>query len=607
MKNKLKYLIMAFIMLFALTSCSGQIDVIPGDNNNNKPNTPGDPDNPNNPGDPDNPNTPDNPSDNSVKYSVTMNYTGEPYPGNISNIKAIFINKNTGATYQAKFESGAVASTTAPEGEYYVHLSSTPKGYSYDPNITTVSPESPASTIELMLNSKLRSTTGASLYDPTVINNISIQDPENKGITYCYEATFKEAGKSLYFSFNPTDYGVYEVESLVDMFNGSINPKAQSYSIGSPNSSFPEGDLVDDGGSQLKGGYTKNFKFQFKFTQGHVGGVAKFRIDIDVKDSSVKFPVTIPFKITYMDTYSENKTKIKRMFAEDLYAKRDELGNVIYKTDSVGNPIYRKDDNGNIITAIGKNGETIKLREFELNYVELNDSNTYLSSFTGSGWYNSWVDPGNTLGMNGDNESRVLNRRFVKNEDESYTADITGNYVLEPTVKANNFSGYTDFCEYDLFKKNGNYSFTIGNKNSPYVYYDELDGYYHFNDGVYNSVVTMSITRTNAILEAAFEGDDGASLGMTLSGLDGGETPILPHVNYHNYKRFILSEYVNACNDGVVFANYELSEFMIQLNMKQGFFWDGQGSLENIPVYSTDEAQWLFVCGFYKYGAFLSN
>lgn len=592
MKSKIKYLIMAFIMLFTLASCNGQTIVDPG----NDPNPPIDDDNNNKPND----------NQGNVDYSVTMNYTGVAFPGKLDDITAIFINKNTGATYESSFEKGAIAKTTAPEGEYYVHLSSAPKGYSYDPNITIVSPEAPNGTIELMLNVRLKTSSGEGtrLYNPIVINNISVSDPEKKGVVYCYQATFTAPDSPLYFSFAANDPGIYEVESHADMFDGTINPKVQPYYFGAAASSYEEGDMIDDGGVSLKGGFTKNFKYQIKLTQSNVGGVAKFRMELDVKNSSATFPVVIPFTITYTDIYNGDKKLRERMYAEDLYAKRDDLGNIVYKTDSVGNPIYRTDKDGNILTATGKNGETIKLREFELNYVELTDSNQYIASFDNAGSYNKWIDPNNVFNLNGDNVSTVLARRYSKTVNGEYIEDINGKYVLEPTVKPNNFSQKTNFVDYELFQvQGGGYSFVMGSKDKPYVYYDDLDGYYHFNDGTYDSVVTFAISETITLVDSAFN-SEGFSINIANLDTAASDSPILPHINYKNYKRFIDGEYVNATmGSGYVFANYELVQFILELNKKMAFFYDGHGTLDGQGVYASDEGQWLFVCGFFKKGS----
>lgn len=599
MKSKIKYLIMALIMIFALASCDGETIVDPGTN------IPSDKPKDDNPGD-----NIDNPADDqgNVEYSVTLMYTGVPFPGKIDGIKAIFINKYTGATYESDFESGAISKTKAPEGEYYVHLSKSPTNFSYDPNVTIVSPEAPNGEIELMQNVRLKSSTGGALYDPTVINNITVRDPEKKGVIYCYQATFTSAGQSIYYSFAANDYGIYEVESHADMFDGSVNPKAQAYAIGSPNSSYEEGGLIDEGGSALKGGYTKNFKFQIKLTQGHIGGVAKFRMDLDVKDSSVTFPITIPFTITYVDIYNEDKQLRERMFAEDLYAKRDSKGNIVYKTDSAGQPIYRTDKNGNILTATGENGREIRLREFELNYVELNESNQYIQPFENAGSYNKWIDPTNVFKLNGNNVTTVLAKRYSKTVNGEYVEDINGNYVLEPTVKPNNYSEKTNFCDFELFKVPGGFSFTMGSISEPYVYYDELDGYYHFKYASYDSVVTFAISETISLIAPSGSDDSGFSINISQLDSAATDTPILPHINYHNYKRFISGEYVGATmGTGYVFANYELVQFALQLNKRQGFFYDGIGALDSQGVSATEEGQWLYLCGFFKQGGWLNQ
>lgn len=205
-----------------------------------------------------------------LTFSATLNLNGNPFYLTDPEIEAIWQNNTT--TVQAPFNDDSVATTQGLDGEYYVHLTKSPKNYTYDPNSTIVTTNNPNCSIELMRLAKPSGGSGKDLFDK--IYNISDIKPNAVGKSYAFEATINSANDVVYYQFVPKVAGSYTIESMVDMFDNKVNPKVLTFYTGSSTTAQFDQE-VNSGGAYLDGGYTRNFKFQVDFTDRALGGVAK--------------------------------------------------------------------------------------------------------------------------------------------------------------------------------------------------------------------------------------------------------------------------------------------------------------------------------------------
>lgn len=511
-------------------------------------------------------------NDEEVEFVITLLLRGEPYfdpdYSEENAIEVIFTNSST--EKRVKLDENGVAKTTGLVGEFNVHLSKTPNGYTYDPNGTIVSNDNPIGSIELLRIIKLSDKNNSSIYNPIEIENITISDPDKKNISYCYIATLKNVTDIKYYQFSIKSPGSYTVESLVDVYENSVNPIARKYKVG-PAAYTVFDKEIDDGGYSLSGGYTKNFKYRIDLDEHYIGNVAKFGIKADVKDSS-SYPVTITFKITYVDTYKEEQATRNPVFANELYYKRDTNGNIIYSAD--GTP--------------------------ELNYVKItSDADLYYPNYyeefddTGNAihypyYWNNLIDPSNTE----TNSPKYLRVRysFVNGQ---YVQDPTGDYILKETTKEITGNAYQNFGNFNDWRKGSNLVLDVNQNGQEVIYYNEEDGYYHFNYNGEDRIVCAKITSATVFVESALIHIEDPGNGAL-------QNVSIDHKIY-NYKRFIEAEYASVCNsDGVCYVTKELKEFLQYFSNSQCYFFDGNGWCEQDGVFAAEENQWLFACGFYK-------
>lgn len=510
------------------------------------------------------------PPEEDITFSTTLTYNGDIFPGIDDDIKAVWQNKNE--YYEAAFDENGIASVTGLSGEYYVSLTKCPKNYTYDPNAIIVNNENPTSDIKLYKLNKPSSGKGKDLFNNVYkINNF---EPKYEGQTIVFETTISSASEVVYYEFEPKVAGTYKIESMVSIFDNTINPKALKYYEGPQSTAYLDQE-VDSGGSLLDGGYTKNFSFEVNFAESHINStagsnVAKFGIKAEISDL-IEYPVTISYKMVYCGGYTLTKVNRVIKYAEEIYYKRDANGNYIY--DNEGNHI--------------------------LNYVKVEDPNDYVVDIKydeahNSTFYNQLIDSSYVYdGVN----NRYLKRRFEL-IDGNYVQSPTGKYILESTMlEVQKTSSYQEL---------GNYSKLIISNGSlilseDFLYYNEDDGYYYYVEDGQEYRLCVNLTGTSLFFDTSlvhFE-DEGGSLFSTIATNEYDEDTGLRIIE--NYKYFLDAEYAPICNsDGLCYVNKELKEFLDKVSNAGNFFFDGNGWCENTGVYATEESQWLFACGFYK-------
>lgn len=517
--------------------------------------------------------TPSNPvdDDKEVEFVITLMLRGEAYYdpeySEENAIEVIFSNSTT--EKRVILDENGVARTKGLVGEFNVHLSKTPSGYTYDPNKTVVSNANPVGEIELLRIVNLKESSLNDLFSKIIkINNITISDPEKKNVSYCYMATLKSPVDIKYYQFTIKNAGSYTIESLVDCYDNNINPIVSMYRTG-PEALATYDKDIDDGGFSKPGGYTKNFKFQIDLDRNYIGNVSKFGIKADVKDASA-YPITIPFKITYVDTYSLPQKESTMVMANDIYYKRDNSGNLIL--DEKGNPI--------------------------MNYIPYTEENKYFSPSYGcvdnSGgllhFPNKWnmmIDPN----INDPKQTRYLRARYNLVNGE-YVLNPEGQYILMETTKSVYGSNYQHFGDYSSWKQNGNIVLSAIQNGVEVIKYDPTDGYYHFNYNGEDRIVCVSITQANLFVESALNHIEDPGNGALQN--------VIIDKKIYDYKRFIEAEYTSVCSNGVCYLTKELKEFLQYFSNSQCYFFDGNGWCEQNNVFASQENQWLYACGFFR-------
>ncbi len=300
MKKKIYLLILAFVVFFSLIGCTGKTEETkPTDrpiiDNVEQPNNP-------NPDDPDNPNV-ETPGDEEVEFVASLKYEDELFIPQ-EEIKVIWYNK-----FSQKSESIAsdgYAKTKGLDGEYSVHLNNAPEGYTYNPNIYTVDNENPIVVIELISISKIRRGSGKDLYERAY----KMDD------TGTYRATFSTSNvQVLYYEFEPKKSGVYLLESLVDIYDDTINPIADIH-VGTKAYKNPTPQAtVDSGGPSKLGGYTKNFRWEYYIDEKELNNVFSFGIKVESKTG--EWPIYVDFTIKYIGEYSYELPKSIWMEAKE--------------------------------------------------------------------------------------------------------------------------------------------------------------------------------------------------------------------------------------------------------------------------------------------------
>lgn len=297
--KKLFINLICFLLVFSLASCGeivGPNDgiVIDPDNNNN--------------GQGPKPDTPSGGEDTEApdEFTVRLSYNGQPFIPTSPEIKAQWFD---GFSYkQAEFDENGVARVSDLDGRYSVSLSALPEGYTYDPNIYTVTNDSPDTTIELHAITKPRADSGnGSNYFTSSINLIK---------TGFYRATIKKDGAVIFFRFIPPKSGTYFVRSLLDEGADNVNAILHYY----PNSN-PQylGDPVKITGGAS--GFTTNFYFEINVDDSSIsesGGRMEmaFAVEVDITDG--EFPIYLDFELAYKDEFNVDDTHSNIMVPTEL-------------------------------------------------------------------------------------------------------------------------------------------------------------------------------------------------------------------------------------------------------------------------------------------------
>ncbi len=278
--KKIINLLMLVVMIFTLSACGGVIDepvktppVIE-------------------PEDPDKGNDGDNDPvfENSVEFSVSLVYNKKIYiPEENEIITVIWTDEFS--QYTEKLGTDGFAKKKL-DGDYNVTISGLPDDYTYNPNIYVASNEEPSVEIELFKITKIRSTSQKNGTDPYKAFSMS-----NVGT---YRTEIKSKNQKVYYTYSPRKAGWYVVESMVNIYDDTVNPALDAF-FGNSIGALYKGDKVNDGGASKDGGYTLNFKWEFKLAEQELGG--DFTFGVSATSKTGVYPIYVDFKITYEGEY----------------------------------------------------------------------------------------------------------------------------------------------------------------------------------------------------------------------------------------------------------------------------------------------------------------
>lgn len=329
MKNKYWLLIILLVMIFGLSSCGKVIDEIPNetiiDNNNNNNNG----ENNNNGNE-----TGKEPEPDEVEFKVSLIYNKEIYiPLENEKINVYWVDDYS--QYSATIDNTGFA-TKKLDGDFNVYIDNLPEGYTYNPNIYTASTDEPTVQIELMKIIKVRGK-GDGLYNCYKISVLG-----------AYRSELNKSDQKIYYEFHPNKNGYYYIESMVNVFDDTINPKIDTYTGTFAGKYFDK--TLDSGGISKKDGYTKNFRWVVKLTEEQVGSSFTFAV---FADSAIGvFPITVDFEIKYMGENLSNPIISTFMEAYEANFVTDEYSSSEYtyinSNGGVGN-YYTAGLNGNKI------------------------------------------------------------------------------------------------------------------------------------------------------------------------------------------------------------------------------------------------------------------
>lgn len=347
--NNLLILLMLIFISFACGAC-GSVEEDPG-----KTNTPIDTTDPN-PDDPDKDKTDiDTPIDDAVEFCVSLVYNKRLY---IPNETITVYWADDYSKYSQEIDSEGYAKIKL-DGDFNVYLGSAPSGYTYNPNIYTADNENPVIEIELLKVGKISKGKGTALYKEYEIIS-----------TGTYRSEIKQNGKQVFYEFQPKQSGYYVIESIVNVYEDTVNPKIDVYSGTTSFKNYTE--TINGGGKSLKGGYTKNFKWTVQLTDSMLSNVYTFAVYCDSKDGI--YPIYIDFTITYIGEYIVDPTTAKLMYAlEADFVTAEGKGTYINADGGTGS-YYKRRTNGSGIL----NGDNFKYNEATGYYhVYYSDTKTY--------------------------------------------------------------------------------------------------------------------------------------------------------------------------------------------------------------------------------------
>ena len=242
------------------------------------------------------------PSNETVEFKVSLNYNKKTYiPKDSEKIQVVWSDDFMQHTAIIGKDGYAV---TQLDGDFNVYLANLPDGYSYNPNIYNADNENPEVVIELVKISRISKGKG-------VLKNEYLMSTAGM-----YRAEIAKSQQQVFFEFEPTKAGYYVLETMVNVFEDTINPKVDIYTGNAGGFRNLEQSGLDSGGLSLKNGFTKNVKWVVKLTEDMIHNSWFFAIYADSKTGV--YPINIDFSITYEGEWYVEDVVSKLMVAQEI-------------------------------------------------------------------------------------------------------------------------------------------------------------------------------------------------------------------------------------------------------------------------------------------------
>lgn len=216
--------------------------------------------------------------------------------------------------YSSVIETDGIAKKEL-DGEFNIYLETLPEGYTYNPNIYKSDNENCEIQIELLKIGKISKGKGTALYEEYKI-----------GSAGTFQTKLESKNSKVYYEYTPNRAGYYFIESYVNIYEDSVNPKIDVYTGTFAAKFFSE--TLDKGGEYKKGGYTRNFKWVVKLSQDQLNNVFTFAVFAESKSGA--YPVTVTFRITYEGEYNPDTTVSSLIMAKEADFKTPEYSSSLY-------------------------------------------------------------------------------------------------------------------------------------------------------------------------------------------------------------------------------------------------------------------------------------
>ena len=253
----------------------------------------------------DNPGNPGTPDVDENHYKASVYFGGELFLPGETDINVVW--RNDIQIVRVPLGADGRADAGELDGDYYVYLEGLPSEYVYDANEYIATADEPQVSINLETLKLPVSGNGEGLY-----SNMGCYMLQYDGI---YRATVKGEFTRVYYDYKPTASGYYSIEAKVNVFYDEINPVIDIYSGNAQFKVFIR--TIDDGGSFLDGGYTKNFRYEVHVDKNEIGN--SFSFAIGAQSRTKNYPVDVDFRIKYEGEYSSGYTDIRIKRADEAY------------------------------------------------------------------------------------------------------------------------------------------------------------------------------------------------------------------------------------------------------------------------------------------------
>lgn len=300
MKKKIFTLLICFLCLVTVFSGCG-LGTYVTNNKNKDPSGTTKPENPGNPG--------NHPVDN-YDYIVSVYYGKKLFDPGENDITVVW--RNSEEIIRVRLGADGKANAGELEGDYSVYLEGLPTKYTYNPGAYVATEEERQITLLLTDIRKPERGDGKGLYVSEGCYVVKFDGT--------YRAEISKEGQRVYYEYTPTAGGWYKIESWVNVYEDVVDPYIIRYSGSSAFKYDPQ--TIEDGGFQLNGGFTKNFRYDVQIDKNEVGNA--FTIAVMAVSKFSEYPVYVDFAISYVGEYSSSYSDVRTIRAKAATTKAAE-------------------------------------------------------------------------------------------------------------------------------------------------------------------------------------------------------------------------------------------------------------------------------------------